>query len=171
MKTYLRLLAFVIGVLASNLCAADVLYSFSGFFSNNNNPGETDFSGTFEIRLPNFIEQDMVVAASSAISCHTAERDCFDIKFYVDAHAHGFTPDSVPVIALSAWNQAHTQLGESGFYYFAPASFSTIGSHSSLYGFNPAVLTVRAVPEPASIFYFLSGALLIVGLRGRRRAR
>lgn len=162
MKTFLRLLAFAVCIFSSNLCAADVLYSFSGLFAGNDSPA------TFQVRLPDFIDHDLIVSGSDAVSCSTGERACFDIQFYLDAHAHGASQDSVPFIILS---ELDDNLDKLGFYYYFPeAAFASAGVYSSLYGFNPATLTVSGtVPEPASILYFLSGVLLIAGIRAQKR--
>ncbi len=172
MKFLLRALTFATCLLVSNLCAADVLYSFSGFFSNiNHQPDETDFTGTFDVRLPQFIDHDMVLAAADTQSCHTGNRPCFSVEFYTDALAHGWSADSVPVIRLLDWNDSHSGPAGAFYYYFPAPALSTPGSYHSLYGFDPAVLTVSAVPEPASVFMLLSGLLLVAVARGRKRSR
>ena len=150
-------------LLLSASASADVIYSFSGFFSNNNAPTEVDFTGSFTLRTANFINADTVIQAADMLECHAGELSCMDASFYVDAKAAGFSGiDGLQAIVLSDHNEAF-------YYYFATPAFSGPGTYASQLYFNPATLTVSAVPEPSSVYSMLCGMILLGALAIRRQ--
>jgi len=147
---------------ASSLAA--VQYSFTGFFSNNAPAPGANFTGGFSFIAADYLGADTDIAPSAMLNCHAGDLLCSQVHFYQDAHAAGLTQN----LGVQAIGLADAQ-GTTDYYYFSSASFATPGTHGSLYGFNPATLTVSAVPEPASYLGLLAG-LAMIGTLARRRA-
>lgn len=164
MKKVLRNIVCVAVFFASTSATAAVKYSFSGFFSNNNTPHEVNFTGGFSFIADDYLVAETDISPSNMLNCHAGDKLCSMVHFFQDAHAAGLTGD-LGVQAISLEDND----GFTGYYYFSAPAFSTPGSYNSLYGFNPAILTVSAVPEPASYLGMLAGLGLIGALTFRSR--
>jgi hypothetical protein len=160
----LKNIVCVAAFFASTSATATVTYSFGGFFSNNNSPHEVNFTGGFSFTTDNYLVADADISPGDMLNCHAGDQLCSMVHFIQDAHAAGLTGD-VGVQAIGLADSG----GGTGYYYFATPAFSTAGSHTSLYGFNPGTLTVSAVPEPASWLGMLAGLGLIGTLTFRNR--
>lgn len=164
MKSFLKIVVCVAAFFVGTPSTAAVQYSFSGFFSNNNSPSEIDFTGEFSFLVENYLVTELDISPSEMLSCHAGDQLCSTVHFFQDAQAAGLTVD----FGVQAISVADSD-GTMGYYYFARPAFSTLGSHTSLYGFNPGTLTVSSVPEPASWLSLLAGLGLLGTLVTRRR--
>lgn len=174
MNKFLRACACVLSLVVSSASQADVVYTFSGFYSNANHAAQADYTGFFELHLPAVVTADLFVPNAAAVSCHAGDRLCFGINFYMNAAEHGFSVDSVPLVTISDLDPLTNASITTNFYYFAAGAFSTLGAHASLYGFNPATLSVSqvpgaSVPEPGSAYLLIGAMLLLAFARARHR--
>lgn len=160
-----KILATLITAFASFQSQA-VTYTFSGFFGEPLPPGRSDYTASFSVSLPDFVSSNQFVPVAEMQTCIAPASPCVGATFHVDAKGDGLTLD--PGVQAVEFKSA---AGYSGYYYFSAPAFSTPGSYSSLYGFNPATLVVT-VPE-ASSFAYLSIGLAFAGgnVAWRRRRR
>jgi len=163
-KLFSKALACAAFALSTVSAHATVTYSFSGFFGETLPPGQTDYSATFELTLPDFITSNTTVLAGDMLSCSTHASPCVDATFYIDAKAEGFTADD----GLQALVLSTSKVGT--YYYFSAPAFTTVGTHSMFYPWNPATLTVTvaAVPEPETYAYLLGGLAVLGFVRKRK---
>ncbi|MBP6765186.1 MAG: PEP-CTERM sorting domain-containing protein [Rubrivivax sp.] len=140
-------LAAALAVLSLS-CAAQVTYTFTG---------STDISPTeiidlaFVLTVPDYITSDINFDLAELTSCTTSQGSCMGAHFYVDAKAAGFTdlPGLQTVVFRSSFFGS--------YHYFEAPAFTTPGTYEDYFGFNPATLTVSAVPEPGVWALMLAG--------------
>lgn len=164
MKKFKRLALLLAGAVLSFQSYA-ATYTFSGFFGELLPPGETDYTVTFSLWLPDFVVANTLIPASAISSCTTHASPCASVTFHVDAAADGLVLDpGVQAIEFTSVS------GLSGYYYFSAPAFATPGSYASLYGFNPATLVV-SVPEPSTYYCLLLGIVITTAVARRSQAR
>lgn len=125
-------------------------------------------SGSFSLVAPDYVTTNTVFPLGSLLSCTVISSlgdpaNCRDQEFKFDVSpgygtvAFGIETPSNPGTAV--------------YYYFNAADFSTPGAHDSqLFGSEQfAVMTVTAVPEPATAASMLAGLAVLAGLRRRLR--
>jgi hypothetical protein len=154
---------FAIGLFlgSASFLRADVLYTFSG--TTLGGPLPNGALQEFTFLSPVFITTDTLLPATSLTSCSTSYSVCGGVGFRPD----NFFGAHYSIIDFSVPNAGW-------FYYFPLDTFATVGTHSTLFNFNPGTLTVTVTPEPSVNAFTgitLTMLLLLLGTRRLRRAK
>jgi hypothetical protein len=144
-------------VLGSNLASADSwLYTFSG---TNSAPGGDGLAVSFE-----YSAQDPIVANTSLLSTQLIA--CTNCLISTLVPSVIFEPSNV----FGSTVQFNDFSNTGSEFAFPFGAFVTPGRYFSTIPFNTGTLTVKVVPEPSSVFLFISG-FGVIGCAARRKLR
>ncbi len=168
MPTFRRAtLVAALALTAMGAAQAQVRYDLR-FDSSFDFYGET-VSGSFALVAPDYVTMDTLFPVGSLLSCQVISSlgdpsSCRDQEF-----KFGVLP-GYGVVSFGISTPSNPGTGV--YYYFDTADFSTPGMHDSqLFGNDQfAVMTVTAVPEPATAASLLAGLVMLAGLRRRARS-
>jgi hypothetical protein len=152
-------LAFALA--GASAASASTIYGFSGTWNIPTPP--TSGSGTFTLTVATPPLLDTIYTPGAQLTCSS----CTQVEFIPDTVADGFTPPSTPAQAI-----LYTTTLGGIFFYFAPDTFTTLGTHNTflLQGITDGTLSVSAgVPEPSALGLSLLGSALLFAAGLRRK--
>ncbi len=149
----------LIACCAAFSASAQVTYKMTGFNAQGQPPGVYGNAVSFSLTVATYITSNASFSATSFSSCSDASGPCSGANFYVDAQASGLT--GTPGLQAIGFFSSGTQW----YHYFSAPAFTTPGVYPTAFTFNPATLTVTAVPEPASWALLLAGVVVVAARR------
>ncbi|HME35270.1 MAG TPA: PEP-CTERM sorting domain-containing protein [Candidatus Sulfotelmatobacter sp.] len=160
--------ALLLAIMLPALARADVVYSFTGAYSNSYTH-EIVGPFSFTLTVPSPITADAFFDPGGQLVCDT----CFNVWFAVDAVAHGLTKIPSNMIGYGVLEDGVP--GRGFYFYFAPPSFTVDGTYTDVIGSwfpNQGTLTVTgaansSTPEPGTLA-MLAPALGFLGWLRKR---